>query len=107
MGNKYYDTLQVLQIQEAQRNELGDLLPASENWQAVSPCRDEPAGEGATVNVEGGAILNYSSNVFCPASCPDIQENITVKVMGLDGREQVTGTVKRFKRYRHYAKIWV
>jgi hypothetical protein len=107
MGNRYYDTLLMLQQREAQRNDVGDLIPAGEVWETVSPCRDEPAGAGAPLYVEGGKILAYSSNVFCPATCPDVRENTTVKVIGENGMEQVAGTVKRFKRYKHYVKIWI
>ncbi|MDH6308121.1 hypothetical protein M2451_002640 [Dysgonomonas sp. PFB1-18] len=104
---KYYDTLKVHQKSKSPRNEVGDLIPEKLDWDKVSPCRDEPAGAGATVNVEGGKTITYSSNIFCPVTCPDIAENSTVQVENSSGQVQVTGTVLRFKRYKHYVKIWI
>ena len=104
---KYYDKLQVLTGQPAGRNELGDLIPASESWLDVSECRDEPAGAGKTIDIGNGKVITYTSNVFCPTTCPDVAENATVRVLCADGKVQVEGTCKRFKRYRNYVKVWV
>ncbi len=104
---KYYNILQLYDATELKRDEVGD-LPADggDNWKSISSCREEPAGAGATVNVEGGKTLTYSSNIFCPVTCSDVGENTTVRVLD-KGKVLVTGMVLRFKRYKHYVKIWV
>lgn len=105
---KYYNILQLHDAAEIERNAVGDLpADAGDNWQTIGACREEPAGAGDTVNVEGGKTLTYSSNIFCPATCSKVDENATVRVLDKKGNVLVTGMVLRFKRYRHYVKIWV
>lgn len=105
--SKYNDTLQVFTGQPATRDELGDLSKANANWLTVSECRDEPAGAGKTIDIGNGVVVAYTSNVFCPTTCPDVALNATVRVLSIDGKVQVESTCKRFKRYRNYVKVWV
>ena len=105
---KYDNILQLHDATELKRNEVGDLPDdVGDNWENISACREEPAGAGATVNVEGGKTLTYSSDIFCPVTCSDVGENTTVRVLDAKGNVLVTGMVLRFKRYRHYVKIRV
>lgn len=105
---KHNDILQLHDATEIKRNEVGDLITDDgDNWRNIENCREEPAGAGDTVNVEGGKTITYSSNIFCPATCSNVSENATVRVLDKKGNVLVTGMVLRFKRYRNYVKIWV
>ena len=107
LGTKYTDTLQVEQLGKQQMNALGDLVAQPASWLSVSPCREEPAGAGSTVSGVGATAISYSSEIFCPPTCPHIDDNMLVRVLNKAGEVQVTGRVLRFKRFKHYAKLFI
>lgn len=107
IGTKYTDTLQVEQQAAQQINALGDLVSSPAQWLYLSPCREEPSGAGSEVSGVGATAIKYSSEIFMPSTCPHVPNKALVRVVNTTGEIQVTGRVLRFKRYKHYAKIWI
>lgn len=108
LGTKYTGTLQVEQAQEeGQLNALGDPVRQPAEWLDVSPCRDEPSGAGSEVSGVGATAVQWSSEIFMPPTCPAIPNKTLVRVLNEAGEVQVTGRVLRFKRFKHYCKLWV
>ncbi len=107
LGTKYTDTLQVEQQPAQQLNALGDLVSTPATWLSVSVCREEPSGAGSEVSGVGATAIEWSSEIFMPPTCPVIANNTQVRVLNQAGDIQVTGRVLRFKRYKHYAKLWI
>lgn len=100
LGTKYTDTLQVEQQPTQQMNAVGDLVSSPATWLFVSMCREEPSAAGATA-------ITWSSEIFMPPTCPKIENKTLVRVLNAAGEVQVTGRVLRFKKYKHYAKLWI
>lgn len=107
LGTKYTDTLQVEQQAAQQLNAVGDLESSPATWQTVSPCREEPSSAGSEVSGVGATAIEWSSEIFMPPTCPPIANKTLVRVLNQAGEVQVTGRVLRFKKYKHYAKLWI
>lgn len=107
LGTKYTDTLQVEQQPSQQLNALGDLVSSPAQWLTVCECREEPSGAGKEVSGVGATAIEWSSEIFIPQACPAIANNTLVRVLNPAGEVQVIGRVLRFKKYKHYAKIWI
>lgn len=104
---RYTNTLQVEKHGSQHLNELGDLVSQSAVWVTVSLCREEPSGAGTEVQGNGASAIKCSSEVYMPATCTDIVANTLVRVLSATGEVQITGRVLRFKRFKHYAKLWI
>ena len=107
LGTKYTDTLQVEQQPTQQMNALGDLVSTPAEWLFVSQCREEPSAAGSEVSGVGATAFKWNSEIFMPATCPVIENNTLVRVINAAGEVQLTGRVLRFKKYKHYAKLWI
>lgn len=107
LGTKYTDTLQVEQQPAQQMNALGDLVSSPAEWLSVSLCREEPSAAGSEVSGVGATAIVWSSEIFMPPTCPRIANKTLVRVLNAAGEVQVTGRVLRFKKYKHYAKLWI
>lgn len=107
LGTKYTDTLQVEQQAAQQLNALGDLVSTPVTWLSVSKCREQPSNAGSEVSGVGATAIEWSSEIFMPPTCPAIANKTLVRVLNAAGDVQVTGRVLRFKKYKHYAKIWI
>ncbi len=107
MANRYTDTLQMLTTINAQRNAVGDLVGGTSQWVTLSKCREEPSDGGTEVSTVSAHATNKSSAIFFPANAPAVPVNAEIRVLGADGTVQVQGMVMRYKRYKHYGKIWV
>ena len=70
------------------------------------PCAGKnPAG--SEVSGVGATAITWSSEIFMPPTCPKIENKTLVRVLNAAGEVQVTGRVLRFKKYKHYAKLWI
>lgn len=107
LGTKYTDTLQVEQQAAQQLNALGDLVSTPAKWLTVCECREQPSGAGSEVSGVGATAIEWSSEIFMPPTCPVIPNKTQVRVLNQAGEVQVTGRVLRFKKYKHYAKLWI
>lgn len=107
MASRYTDTLQMLVTTEAKRNDVGDLVGGTSEWKTLTMCREEPSDGGEEVSTVAARAINKSSNIFFPANAPAVPVNAQIRVLGADGTVQVEGKVMRYKRYKHYGKIWV
>lgn len=107
LGTKYTDTLQVERQPAQQLNAVGDLVGSPATWLSVSLCREEPSAAGGEVSGVGATAITWSSEIFMPPTCPKIENKTLVRVLNAAGEVQVTGRVLRFKRYKHYAKLWI
>lgn len=107
MASRYTDTLQMLNTTEATRNVVGDLVGGSSEWVTLTKCREEPSDGGTEVSAVSAKAINKSSAIFFPANAPAVPVNAEIRVLGADGTVQVQGKVMRYKRYKHYGKIWV
>ncbi len=107
MANRYTDTLQMLVTSQATRNAVGDLVGGSSEWKTLTKCREEPSDGGTEVSTVSARANDKSSAIFFPANSPAVPVNAQVRVLGADGTVQVEGFVMRYKRYKHYGKIWV
>lgn len=106
-GTKYTGILQVENKPARQLNALGDPVVPPAEWLFASQCREEPSGAGSEVSGVGAKAIKYSSEIYMPPTCPAIADNTLVRVLNLKGEVQVTGRVLRFKRFQHYAKLWL
>lgn len=106
--SRYNDTLFVEQPAQQTRNEFGDLVN-TEPAQLIKwgKCRDVPSGKGSMLDSSSGTIIAYESTLYLHPSTPDVPVNTLVKVFNSTGAEVLNGKVKRFKRYQHYAKVWI
>ena len=107
LGTKYTDTLQVEQQPTQQMNAVGDLVSSPATWLFVSMCREEPSTAGSEVSGVGATAITWSSEIFMPPTCQKIENKTLVRVLNAAGEVQVTGRVLRFKKYKHYAKLWI
>ncbi len=104
---KYTYTLQLQQQAAQHLNDVGDLVGQPAQWVTVSLCREEPTGAGTEVQGSGASAIKCSSEVFMPATCTEIAANTLIRVLNAAGEVQATGRVLRFKRFKHYAKLWI
>lgn len=106
--SRYQDTLYVEQPAQQSRNELGDLVD-SQPAQLVKWgwCREVPSSKGSMLDSSTGTVLAYESTLYLHPSTPDVPVNTCIKVFNSTGQEVLHGKVKRFKRYTHYAKVWI
>lgn len=107
MASRYTDTLQMLQTTQATRNAVGDLVGGRSEWVTLTKCREEPSDGGTEVSTVSAKAKDKSSAIFFPANAPAVPVNAEIRVLGADGTVQVQGMVMRYKRYKHYGKIWV
>lgn len=107
MANRYTDSLQMLVTTEATRNAVGDLVGGGSEWKTLTMCREEPSDGGTEVATVSAKATDKSSAIFFPAAAPAVPVNAHIRVLGADGTVQVEGNVMRYKRYKHYGKIWV
>ena len=105
---RYTDMLYVEQPAEQQLNELGDLVDTKEaelvKW---GLCREEPSSGNRVLQDADGTTLAYQSEVYLHASTPAVPINSLIKVFNAAGLEVLHGKVLRYKKYNHYAKVWV
>ena len=108
-GNiRYSDMLYVEQPAEQTRNAVGDLVETKEaEFVKWGYCREEPNGGGRLMEDASGTMLAYESEVYLHSLCSAVPVNSCIKVFNAAGIEVLHGRVKRYKRYKHYAKIWV
>ena len=107
MGGRYRDFLEIEQVEAQTRNEVGDLVGGKPIWVTLSKCREEPAKAGAVLSTVNAKAIEYSSNIFLPKHSPAVTPNARARVLSEAGEVQVIGSVLRYKKYQHYAKIWV
>ena len=107
MGGRYRDLLEIEQVEAQTRNEVGDLVGGKPIWVTLSKCREEPAKAGAVLSTVNAKAIEYSSNIFLPKHSPAVPLDARVRVLSEAGEVQVIGSVLRYKKYQHYAKIWV
>lgn len=107
MASRYNDKLELKVTTQPTRNAVGDLVAGSTSWQHLTMCREQPQGEGKERSTVGAHAIDYSSTIFFPANAPAVPLNSEIRVIDVGGTVLVQGLVKRYKRYRHYGKIWV
>lgn len=107
MASRYTDTLQMLKTTKATRNAVGDLVGGSSEWVTLTKCREDPSDGGTEVSTVSARAKDKSSAIFFPANAPAVPVNAEIRVLSDDGTVQVQGMVMRYKRYKHYGKIWV
>ena len=105
---RYTDMLYVEQPAEQQLNELGDLVDTKEaelvKW---GLCREEPSSGNNVLQDGNGTTLAYESEVYLHACTPAVPVNSLIKVFNAAGMEVLHGKVLRYKKYKHYAKVWI
>lgn len=106
---RYTDTLYVEQPAGAQtRNELGDLVDAKPaelvKW---GLCREVPSGGNRVLTDADGTTLAYQSEIYLHPLTTAVPLNSLIKVFDATGKEVLHGRVLRYKKYKHYAKVWV
>ena len=108
MASRYNNILEILVAPaEPTRNEVGDLVQGAPSWQFLTKCREEPTDGGTSVSTVGAKAIDYSSAIFFPADAPAVPLNSEIRVLSVEGTVLVQGMVMRYKRYRHYGKIWI
>ena len=105
---RYTDTLYVEQPVEQALNELGDLVETKEpqlvKW---GLCREEPSSGNKVLQDADGTTLAYQSEIYLHALTTAVPINSLIKVFNEAGEEVLHGKVLRYKKYKHYAKVWV
>lgn len=105
---RYTDTLYVEQPAQQTRNETGDLVDASApqlvKW---GLCREEPSSGNRVLQDADGTTLAYQSEIYLHALTTAVPINSLIKVFNEAGEEVLHGKVLRYKKYKHYAKVWV
>jgi hypothetical protein len=89
-------------------NELGDLVDTKEpqlvKW---GLCREEPSSGNKVLQDADGTTLAYQSEIYLHALTTAVPINSLIKVFNEAGEEVLHGKVLRYKKYKHYAKVWV
>ena len=105
---RYTDMLYIEVPAVQMRNEVGDLMQARDaELHKLGFCREEPSNSGTANKRADGTLLSKESEVYLHPDVPPVKENSYIKVYNAAGIEILVGFVKRYKKFKHYAKIWV
>jgi len=102
---QYPYQLLVLTIVENGKDEDGNNLPPTENWEFYCNCRDE-AGNGKPINNVDGASVVYSFLIQMPEGVEAIPAG--TKVMVTDGLPvRCTGSIIYSRKDQFHSRAWV
>lgn len=75
----------------------------------LSSCREESDGRGREVQGADGKFHRYSSIIYLPKSCPDIEfgRKVFVKDTMSSTIYRATGSVIKFERNQLNCRIWI
>ncbi len=108
ISNRYTDALYVEVPGQQSRNEFGDLVDTTDaKFQKWGLCREVPSGGNSLQESSEGTILKDESVLYLHKSTPAVAQNACIKVFDAAGNEVLHGVVKRYKKYKHYAKLWI
>ncbi len=70
-------------------------------------CREEPNGSGRKLVLPDGTLMEYSSMIYAPLECPDLDLGQELYVKDSRDRVRRKGTVSWFNRELKHCQIWV
>jgi hypothetical protein len=102
---QYPHDLYILTTSGGSVNADGDIVPATQQWINVCRCREEKKS-GSAVYMNSGTQFEYSSKIFTPTTCPNLEKGASFEVR--NGSEvRAKGTVKLFDASVNHCRIWV
>ena len=95
---------------EATQNDDGDWVSAGEpENRFISVCREETNGRGNELQVGGGLFYKYSSLVYLPKDCANVEAGTMVFVSEIDDGAgvRIKGKVLKFVKEQLHCMLWV
>ena len=105
MSKQYPYTLQLLPDNAVIKDENGDFVDSSTEWETVCSCRDE-AGRNYTVQTPDGVGYVATVLIHCPKGQQVIQPGTTIRVM--DGEiTRASGKVIVSRKEKFHTRLWL
>ena len=99
-----YD-LQILPQLAVIKDENGDFVDSSADWQTVSKCRDEHLRNNRILSPDGVEFISKAL-IFAPKGIQKIEPGTTIRVM--DGDElRAEGKVIAMRKEHFHSRIWL
>lgn len=110
MVSQYPHFLFVKTATESTQDGDGNWSTPTEGWVFHSMCREQPNGNGSTLNGPDGKAIIYASTIHLPLTALRIEEGVEVLVSNSNdatGLFRIKGQVRRFDPGQLHSRLWV
>ncbi|WP_284464898.1 hypothetical protein [Chryseobacterium sp.] len=107
MVKQYPYKLEVFVKTDAVKDDDGNWIPGSEEWQDFGKCRDEDSRSGTKTISNDQIKYEYTWLIQCPKKLKSIDIGSEVRVIGINGEIRLSGEVLRVKYDQLHSRIWV
>jgi len=94
---------------DSTRDDNGGYVAQTATNPLISVCREETDGRGLEIQGADGKFHKYSSVVYLPLGCPDVEfgRPIYIRDSTTSTADRIKGTVLKFDRSQMHCRLWV
>lgn len=94
---------------DSTRDENGNYVAQIATNPLISNCREETNGQGREIQAADGKFHKYSSVIYLPLSCPDVEfgREVFVRDSSSATTDRIKGMVLNFDRSQMHCRLWV
>ena len=94
---------------DSTRDTSGNYVAQTATNPLISACREETDGRGQEIQGADGKFYKYSSVIYLPLTCADVEfgRPVYVRDSSTAVADRVKGTVLKFNRSQMHCRIWV